>query len=146
MEFETAAQIRIFTISDQRLISGERIGTTTNQTLRVGHSSNSVACKHFNYFLALYIRGARAPSPPYESLREKQRQWTNATKCSGFKSGAFGGVALFAVIFYASGIPRVQRDILQKIPFVGSYFIKEIPASDNVSSRQLSLELLLTFI
>ncbi|KAI0892696.1 ubiquinol-cytochrome-c reductase complex subunit-domain-containing protein [Annulohypoxylon nitens] len=50
---------------------------------------------------------------------------------NGFKSGAFGGVALFAVIFYASGIPRVQRDILQKIPLVGSYFIKEIPASDN---------------
>jgi hypothetical protein len=25
----------------------------------------------------------------------------------------FGGVALFAVIFYASGIPRIQKDILQ---------------------------------
>ncbi|KAI0379320.1 ubiquinol-cytochrome-c reductase complex subunit-domain-containing protein [Hypomontagnella monticulosa] len=49
----------------------------------------------------------------------------------GFKAGAFGGVALFAVIYYASGIPRVKRDILQKIPFIGGYFIKEIPASDN---------------
>ncbi|KAI0597418.1 ubiquinol-cytochrome-c reductase complex subunit-domain-containing protein [Biscogniauxia sp. FL1348] len=49
----------------------------------------------------------------------------------GLKTGAFGGVALFAVIFYASGIPRVQRDILQKVPFIGSYFINEIPASDN---------------
>ncbi|KAI5926186.1 ubiquinol-cytochrome-c reductase complex subunit-domain-containing protein [Camillea tinctor] len=49
----------------------------------------------------------------------------------GIKSGAFGGVALFAVIFYASGIPRVQKDILQKVPFIGSYFINEIPASDN---------------
>ncbi|KAI1496955.1 ubiquinol-cytochrome-c reductase complex subunit-domain-containing protein [Biscogniauxia marginata] len=49
----------------------------------------------------------------------------------GVKTGAFGGVALFAVIFYASGIPRVQKDILQKIPFLGNYFIKEIPASDN---------------
>ncbi|KAI0097771.1 ubiquinol-cytochrome-c reductase complex subunit-domain-containing protein [Nemania sp. FL0031] len=49
----------------------------------------------------------------------------------GVKSGAFGGVALFAVIFFASGIPRVQRDILQKIPFIGGHFIKEIPASDN---------------
>lgn len=28
-------------------------------------------------------------------------------------SAAFGGVALFAVIFYASGIPRVKSDILQ---------------------------------
>ncbi|KAI0477977.1 ubiquinol-cytochrome-c reductase complex subunit-domain-containing protein [Xylaria cf. heliscus] len=51
------------------------------------------------------------------------------------KSGAFGGVALFAVIFYASGIPRVQQDILQKIPFIGGHFIKEIPASDNVRNN-----------
>lgn len=48
------------------------------------------------------------------------------------KTGAFGGVALFAVIFYASGIPKLQHDILQKIPFIGNYYIKEIPASDNV--------------
>lgn len=33
--------------------------------------------------------------------------------CSGTKAAGLGGVALFAVIFYASGIPRVQRDILQ---------------------------------
>ncbi|KAK4238680.1 ubiquinol-cytochrome-c reductase complex subunit-domain-containing protein [Achaetomium macrosporum] len=49
----------------------------------------------------------------------------------GVKAGMFGGVALFAVIFYASGIPRIQRDILQKVPFIGHYFIHEIPASDN---------------
>ncbi|KAI0903337.1 ubiquinol-cytochrome-c reductase complex subunit-domain-containing protein [Ustulina deusta] len=47
------------------------------------------------------------------------------------KSGAFGGVALFAVIFFASGIPKVQNDILKKIPFIGDHYIKEIPASDN---------------
>lgn len=51
---------------------------------------------------------------------------------SGIKSGAFGGVALLAVIFYASGIPRLQRDVLQKIPFIRGHFIQEIPASDNV--------------
>ncbi|KAI0132873.1 ubiquinol-cytochrome-c reductase complex subunit-domain-containing protein [Xylariales sp. AK1849] len=50
---------------------------------------------------------------------------------SGFKAGAFGGVALFAVIFYASGIPRVQRDILQKVPGLSSFFVKDVPASDN---------------
>ncbi|KAI1273216.1 ubiquinol-cytochrome-c reductase complex subunit-domain-containing protein [Xylaria sp. FL0933] len=49
----------------------------------------------------------------------------------GVQAGAFGGVALFAVIYFASGIPRVQRDILQKIPFIGGHFVKEIPASDN---------------
>ncbi|RYC53800.1 hypothetical protein CHU98_g12408 [Xylaria longipes] len=50
---------------------------------------------------------------------------------SGVKLGGFGGVALFAVIFFASGIPKVQRDILQKIPVIGDHYIKEIPASDN---------------
>ncbi|EMR64160.1 hypothetical protein MGN70_003149 [Eutypa lata] len=50
----------------------------------------------------------------------------------GINSGAFGGVALFAVIFYASGIPRVERDILQKVPFIGGNFVHEVPASDNV--------------
>ncbi|KAK8127328.1 hypothetical protein PG984_008436 [Apiospora sp. TS-2023a] len=49
----------------------------------------------------------------------------------GMKAGAFGGVALFAVIFYASGIPRVQNDILMKIPGLRNYYIKDIPASDN---------------
>ncbi|KAK2066904.1 hypothetical protein P8C59_000682 [Phyllachora maydis] len=47
------------------------------------------------------------------------------------KSGAFGAVAGFALIFYTSGIPRVQQDILQKIPYVRNHFIHEIPASDN---------------
>ncbi|KAK4125853.1 hypothetical protein N657DRAFT_632048 [Parathielavia appendiculata] len=48
------------------------------------------------------------------------------------KAGLFGGVALFTVIFYASGIPRIQQDILQRIPIIGQRFIKEkIPASDN---------------
>ncbi|KAH9908385.1 ubiquinol-cytochrome-c reductase complex subunit-domain-containing protein [Xylariomycetidae sp. FL2044] len=49
----------------------------------------------------------------------------------GVNLGAFGGVALFAVIYYASGIPRVQSDILQKIPFIGRYFVKEVIPSDN---------------
>ncbi|KAK4031834.1 ubiquinol-cytochrome-c reductase complex subunit-domain-containing protein [Parachaetomium inaequale] len=50
---------------------------------------------------------------------------------TGVKAGMFGGVALFAVIFYASGIPRIQIDILQKIPFLGQRFVKETHASDN---------------
>ncbi|RYP69725.1 hypothetical protein DL771_005927 [Monosporascus sp. 5C6A] len=49
----------------------------------------------------------------------------------GMKTAAFGGVALFGVLYYASGIPRVQRDILQKLPLIGNKFVHEIPASDN---------------
>ncbi|RYO82606.1 hypothetical protein DL766_010490 [Monosporascus sp. MC13-8B] len=49
----------------------------------------------------------------------------------GMNYAAFGGVALFAVVYYASGIPRLQRDILQKLPVIGKNFVHEIPASDN---------------
>ncbi|KAK6337702.1 hypothetical protein TWF696_001185 [Orbilia brochopaga] len=49
----------------------------------------------------------------------------------GFTAGAFGGVALFTLVFFAEGVPRVRKDILQKIPVVGSYWIREIPPSDN---------------
>ncbi|KAI0478416.1 ubiquinol-cytochrome-c reductase complex subunit-domain-containing protein [Xylariaceae sp. FL0804] len=50
---------------------------------------------------------------------------------TGMKAGLYGGVALFAVIFYASGVPRVKKDILQKVPVIGEYFINEVPASDS---------------
>lgn len=33
------------------------------------------------------------------------------SRCSGLNAGFFGGVALGALIFYASGIPRIQQDI-----------------------------------
>jgi hypothetical protein len=33
--------------------------------------------------------------------------------CSGIKTAAFGGSLGFAALFFASGIPRVQKDILQ---------------------------------
>ncbi|KAK4134672.1 hypothetical protein BT67DRAFT_339580, partial [Trichocladium antarcticum] len=50
---------------------------------------------------------------------------------AGVKAGMFGGVALFAVIFYASGIPRIQEDILMKIPFLSKQYVKEIHPADN---------------
>ncbi|KAI9903843.1 hypothetical protein N3K66_000372 [Trichothecium roseum] len=47
------------------------------------------------------------------------------------RSASYGGAAGIALLFYASGIPRVQTDILQKVPFIGNYFIKEINPADN---------------
>lgn len=55
---------------------------------------------------------------------------------SGVKTAGLGGVALFAVIFFASGIPRVQDDILKKFPIIGNHYHKDIPASDNVREAQ----------
>lgn len=75
-----------------------------------------------------------------------------STTNSGVNAGMFGGVALFAVIFYASGIPTLQKDLLQVgpfhedngepcdltlyqgIPYFGKFYINDKPASDNVSS------------
>ncbi|KAL2171507.1 hypothetical protein VTG60DRAFT_2675 [Thermothelomyces hinnuleus] len=50
---------------------------------------------------------------------------------TGLKSGLYGGVALFTVIFFASGIPRIQQDILQKVPIIGKRFVREIHPADN---------------
>ncbi|KAL8382128.1 hypothetical protein RB595_006084 [Gaeumannomyces hyphopodioides] len=49
----------------------------------------------------------------------------------GVRAGGFGAVALGAVIFFASGIPRVQKDVLAIFPPLAKYYHKEIPASDN---------------
>ncbi|RKU47276.1 hypothetical protein DL546_009101 [Coniochaeta pulveracea] len=49
----------------------------------------------------------------------------------GVKTGYFGVVALGAVIYYASGVPRVKTDIMSKLPFIGDRFVTNIPASDN---------------
>jgi Ubiquinol-cytochrome-c reductase complex subunit (QCR10) len=69
---------------------------------------------------------------------------------SGVKTAAFGGALGFAVLFFASGIPRVKSDVLQVramppdcfdetnmekgLPFIGGYFIKEVHPADNVST------------
>ncbi|KAL2111387.1 hypothetical protein VUR80DRAFT_10170 [Thermomyces stellatus] len=51
---------------------------------------------------------------------------------TGFYTAQFGGAAVIAVLFFASGIPRVQKDVLSRIPIVGRLTEKpEIPASDN---------------
>ncbi|KAI2624763.1 ubiquinol-cytochrome-c reductase complex subunit-domain-containing protein [Xylaria nigripes] len=74
----------------------------------------------------------KSPYGPKYNFQPNVAGWTIKQMTSiGMKAGAFGGVALFAVIFFASGIPRVREDILQKLPFIGHRFIHKIPASDN---------------
>ncbi|KAH6895660.1 ubiquinol-cytochrome-c reductase complex subunit-domain-containing protein [Thelonectria olida] len=43
----------------------------------------------------------------------------------------YGAPAVVGVLLFASGIPRVQRDVLQKIPFIDGFFRKEIHPADN---------------
>ncbi|KFH41818.1 hypothetical protein ACRE_074670 [Hapsidospora chrysogenum ATCC 11550] len=64
------------------------------------------------------------------SARVSRRTSANRV-CSGIKTAAFGGSLGFAALFFASGIPRVQKDILQGIPIVGKWFHKEVHPADN---------------
>ncbi|KAK2010747.1 hypothetical protein LZ32DRAFT_648976 [Colletotrichum eremochloae] len=50
---------------------------------------------------------------------------------SGTRAAGFGAAAAIGALFFASGIPRIQRDILMKIPVVGQVYVKDIPPSDN---------------
>ncbi|KAF4806609.1 hypothetical protein CGCSCA5_v014166 [Colletotrichum siamense] len=49
----------------------------------------------------------------------------------GVRAGGFGAAAGIAALFYTSGIPRIQKDILQKIPILGNQFVKEVHPADN---------------
>jgi len=49
----------------------------------------------------------------------------------GTTAGAFAGVAGFFALFFFAEVPRVRIDIMQKIPILGNYFVKEIPPEDN---------------
>lgn len=59
--------------------------------------------------------------------------WTCAnSKSSAATAGMFGVAGLvFALQFFAD-VPKVRKDIMQKLPLVGDYFIRDIPPSDNV--------------
>ena len=54
---------------------------------------------------------------------------------------SFGGVAGFFALFFFSDIPRVRKDIVQKIPIIGPHYIREVPASDNVGGNLSSINL-----
>ncbi|CAI4210936.1 unnamed protein product [Parascedosporium putredinis] len=56
---------------------------------------------------------------------------TQATRL-GFGIGKYGAAALVAVLFLASGIPRVHKDVLSHVPVVGKLTEKPtVPESDN---------------
>ncbi|EFX06148.1 hypothetical protein CMQ_4217 [Grosmannia clavigera kw1407] len=63
--------------------------------------------------------------PNYKGITSKQ------VVRFGIQTGPFAVAAAVAALFYTSGIPRIQTDILQKIPVVGSYFTKEVNPADS---------------
>lgn len=43
----------------------------------------------------------------------------------------FGVSAGIFALFFFGEIPKVRHDILQKMPLIGDYFVREIPPEDN---------------
>lgn len=48
----------------------------------------------------------------------------------GIVAGMGVAAGTFAIFFFGE-IPRVRKDILQKVPIIGDYFVREIPPEDN---------------
>lgn len=51
--------------------------------------------------------------------------------CSARTAAAFGAVGGAVVLYFLADVPRIRKDIMQKIPLLGDYFVKEIPPEDN---------------
>ncbi|PMD20169.1 hypothetical protein NA56DRAFT_646695 [Hyaloscypha hepaticicola] len=74
----------------------------------------------------------KSPYGPKYTVQTNLRGWTfKSVSRLGMTLASFGGVAGFFALFFFSDIPRVRKDIVQKIPIIGPHYIKEIPASDN---------------
>ncbi|OAQ95876.1 hypothetical protein LLEC1_06720 [Akanthomyces lecanii] len=62
--------------------------------------------------------------------QQAQASYHAVARCS-FRLALFGGAAGVAALLFTSGIPRIQRDILDKIPGMGKVYEKEIHPQDN---------------
>ncbi|KAM0666993.1 hypothetical protein ACQRIT_005682 [Beauveria bassiana] len=50
---------------------------------------------------------------------------------SAFRLSLFGGAAAVGALLFTSGIPRIQHDILDKIPGMAQFYRKEVHPQDN---------------
>ena len=50
---------------------------------------------------------------------------------SAMTAGAFGAAAGIFALFFFGEVPKVRKDILQKVPIIGPYFIREVAPEDN---------------
>ncbi|KAK5939792.1 hypothetical protein PMZ80_008174 [Knufia obscura] len=55
-----------------------------------------------------------------------RRAYTYGTIGAGFGIAT----ATFALFFFGE-VPKVRNDILSKLPFIGEYYVREIPPEDN---------------
>lgn len=52
---------------------------------------------------------------------------------SGTIAGSFGVAAGIFAVFFFGEVPRVRKDILQKLPFLDTYLDRTVAPEDNVS-------------
>ncbi|ATY61860.1 Cytochrome b-c1 subunit 10 [Cordyceps militaris] len=72
-----------------------------------------------------------AYGPKYQ-YQPNFRGWSGQTIFrSTFRLSLFGGGAVVAALLFTSGIPRIQRDILDKIPGMARFYTKEVHPQDN---------------
>ncbi|KAK5688270.1 hypothetical protein LTS10_000248 [Elasticomyces elasticus] len=54
-----------------------------------------------------------------------------SAKTQGTMLVGFGAAAGIFALFFFDGVPKVKTDILQKIPFIGEFYKKEVAPEDN---------------
>ncbi|KUJ10393.1 uncharacterized protein LY89DRAFT_740109 [Mollisia scopiformis] len=74
----------------------------------------------------------KSPYGPKYTVNANVAGWTfKSASRLGMTLGAFGGVAGFFALYFFSDVPKVRKDIWQKVPLIGQHFVKEVPPSDN---------------
>ncbi|KAG5928415.1 hypothetical protein E4U42_000711 [Claviceps africana] len=105
--------------------------TQATEFLRQAPTANSSV----NMVFQTPVRAAEFKSAygPKYTFQPNLKGWNKTTMYrAALRSAPFGGAAVVGLLFYVSGIPRVKEDILQNIPVVGRYFVKqEIHPQDN---------------
>merc|ERR1712000_665049 len=98
-----------------------------NRLNRSGHHADKMV-SHTPFLAQEY----KSPYGPKYSSQPNYRGITAQTLTRfGLKAGFYGGSLGLAALFFASGIPRIQTDILMKIPGMSKWYAKEVHPADN---------------
>ncbi|CZR62561.1 related to ubiquinol cytochrome c reductase 8.5 kDa subunit [Phialocephala subalpina] len=74
----------------------------------------------------------KSPYGPKYTVNKNVMGWTfKSASRLGMTLAGFGGVAGFFALYFFADVPKVRKDIWQKVPVIGQHFVKEVPASDN---------------
>ncbi|RAK71938.1 cytochrome b-c1 complex subunit 10 [Aspergillus fijiensis CBS 313.89] len=76
--------------------------------------------------------GYRSPfGPKYSTPLHWHGLTTRSAVTAGTIASGFGVSAGVFLLFFFGEVPRVRRDILQKVPFLDEYFDRTIAPEDN---------------